>query len=127
MLHLIIYNVLPSSYHEHISYGLQNYEFFSYSLPKVCTFPFFLVTLPEKNKSMNANNQMMQDREIHFAVLAIGAAARRLKTSPRDIYLRLKKYDLIKQLLFDCYDTLHTESIDGVAWSVEEALKAREQ
>ncbi|MDD5861221.1 MAG: DUF3791 domain-containing protein [Prevotellaceae bacterium] len=76
---------------------------------------------------MEVRNHIMQDREIHFAVLAIGAAARRLKTSPRDIYLRLKKYDLIKQLLFDCYDTLHTESIDGVAWSVEEALKAREQ
>lgn len=77
--------------------------------------------------TMDAVNQMMQDREIHFAVLAIGAAARRMKTSPKDVYLRLRKYDLVRQLLFDCYDTLHTESIDNVAWSVEEALKSREQ
>jgi hypothetical protein len=25
--------------------------------------------------------------------------------------------------LIDCYDTLHAESIDGVVWNVEQALK----
>ena len=40
---------------------------------------------------------------------------------------RLKHYGLIQSLLYDCYDTLHTESIDGVVWNVMEALKNWEQ
>lgn len=67
-----------------------------------------------------------ENAKIHFAVLAMGATAERMKTTPTDIYRRLKKYDLINKLLFDCYDVLHAESIDGVAWNVEEALKNRE-
>lgn len=49
-----------------------------------------------------------------------------MHTSPSDIYLRLKKYNLVKELLFDCYDTLHAESIEGVVWNITEALKNRE-
>lgn len=64
--------------------------------------------------------------KVHFAVLAIGATAKAMQTTPSDVYLRLKKFNLIKLLLFDCYDTLHAESIDGVVWNVTEALKSRE-
>ena len=64
--------------------------------------------------------------KVHFAVLAIGATAKAMHTVPLDIYLRLKKYNLIKELLFDCYDTLHAESIEGVVWNITEALKNRE-
>ncbi len=67
-----------------------------------------------------------ENAKIHFAVLAMGAAANRMKTTPTDVYRRLKKYDLINKLLFGCYDVLHAESIDGVVWNVEEALKNRE-
>lgn len=40
-----------------------------------------------------------------------------------ELFNRMKSHGLVKQLLFDCYDTLHTESIDGVVWNVQEALK----
>lgn len=39
-----------------------------------------------------------------------------------DLYNRLKRYDLVRRLLFDCYDTLHAESIEGVVWNVTQAL-----
>ena len=39
------------------------------------------------------------------------------------LYNRLKRHGLVRTLLFDCYDTLHAESIDGVVWNVQEALK----
>lgn len=47
-----------------------------------------------------------------------------------ELYNRLKQYGLVRRLLIDCYDTLHAESIDGVVWNVQEALKnweAREE
>lgn len=40
-----------------------------------------------------------------------------------ELYNRLKQHGLIRRLLLDCYDTLHAESIDGVVWNVQEALK----
>lgn len=40
-----------------------------------------------------------------------------------ELFNRLKHHNLVRRLLFDCYDTLHTESIDGVVWNVQEALK----
>ena len=62
-------------------------------------------------------------RQIQFATLAIGATAKRMGISATELHNRLKKYDLVRQLLFDCYDTLHAESIDGVAGNVQEALR----
>ena len=61
--------------------------------------------------------------KLHFATLAIGATAQRMGTTATEVHNRLKRYELIRSLLFDCYDTLHTESIDGVVWNVMEALK----
>ena len=40
-----------------------------------------------------------------------------------ELFNRLKRHGLIRRLLIDCYDTLHAESIDGVVWNVQEALK----
>ena len=57
-----------------------------------------------------------------FATLAIGATAKEMGISDTALYNRLKQYGLIKLLLFDCYDTLHTESIEGVVWNIREAL-----
>ena len=54
--------------------------------------------------------------QTQFATLAIGASA-------TELFNRLKHHGLVRQLLFDCYDTLHAESIDGVVWNVQEALK----
>ena len=58
-----------------------------------------------------------------FATLAIGATAKRMGISTTELFNRLKHQDLVRRLLLDCYDTLHTESIEGVAWNVQEALK----
>lgn len=61
--------------------------------------------------------------QIQFATLAIGATAQRMGITATELFNRMKSHGLVKQLLFDCYDTLHTESIDGVVWNVQEALK----
>ena len=61
--------------------------------------------------------------QIQFVTLAIGATAQRMGITATELSNRLKRHGLVKRLLFDCYDTLHSESIDGVVWNVQEALK----
>lgn len=58
-----------------------------------------------------------------FTVLAIEASAQKMGISPSEMRRRLDKVGLIKSLIQDCYDTLHTESRDAVANDVIEALK----
>ena len=68
----------------------------------------------------------MSIQQTQFVTLAIGATAQRMG----ELYNRLKRHGLVRRLLIDCYDTLHAESIDGVVWNVQEALKnweAREE
>ena len=62
-------------------------------------------------------------RKTQFVTLAIGATAKQMGITATELHNRLKHHGLVKSLLFDCYDTLHTESIDGVVWNVQEALK----
>ena len=61
--------------------------------------------------------------QTQFVTLAIGATAQRMGITATELYNRLKRHGLVRRLLIDCYDTLHAESIDGVAWNVQEALK----
>ena len=76
----------------------------------------------------------MEDRELllksepefdrlAFTVLAIEASAHKMGISPSEMRKRLDKVGLIKSLIQDCYDTLHTESRDAVTSDVVEALK----
>ena len=58
-----------------------------------------------------------------FTVLAIEAAAQKMGISPSEMRRRLDKVGLIKSLIQDCYDTLHTESCEAVANDVVEALR----
>ena len=58
-----------------------------------------------------------------FTVLAIEASAQKMNISPSEMRRRLEKVGLIKSLIQDCYDTLHTESREAVANDVVEALK----
>ena len=58
-----------------------------------------------------------------FTVLAIEASAQKMNISPSEMRRRLDKVGLIKSLIHDCYDTLHTESREAVANDVVEALK----
>ena len=61
--------------------------------------------------------------QAQFTALAIGATAKDMGITATELYNRLKRVGLIKRLLIDCYDVLHTESIKGVIWNVKEALK----
>lgn len=58
-----------------------------------------------------------------FTVLAIEASAQKIGISPSEMRKRLDKVGLIKGLILDCYDTLHTESREAVAEDVVEALR----
>lgn len=58
-----------------------------------------------------------------FTVLAIEASAQKMGISPSEMRRRLENVGLIKSLIQDCYDTLHTESREAVANDVVEALK----
>jgi hypothetical protein len=61
--------------------------------------------------------------QTQFITLAIGATAQRMGITATELHNRLKRHGLVRRLLLDCYDTLHTESIDGVFWNIQEALK----
>ncbi len=76
----------------------------------------------------------MEDRErllkgwpefnrLAFTVLAIEASAQKMGISPSEMRRRLDNVGLIKNLIQDCYDTMHTESREAVADLVVEALK----
>lgn len=57
-----------------------------------------------------------------FTVLAIEAAAQKMGITASEMRRRLDEVGLIKSLIQDCYDTLHTESREAVAADVVEAL-----
>lgn len=61
--------------------------------------------------------------QAQFTALAIGATAKDMGITATELYNRLKRVGLIRRLLIDCYDVLHTESINGVIWNVKDALK----
>ena len=54
-------------------------------------------------------------KRIHFAVMAIESAARKLHISGRAMHDRLKAQNLIHNRLLARYDDLHTQSLDWVA------------
>ena len=60
--------------------------------------------------------------KVHFAVMAIGAAADLMGITRSEMYNRLDKVGLVKNLLFDLYDVEHTQSLEYVAEDVVEAL-----
>lgn len=64
----------------------------------------------------------MYDR-IHFAVMAIESAARKMHVSGRKMHDRLKAQNLIHDRLLARYDDLHTQSLDWVADDTVTALK----
>ena len=58
-----------------------------------------------------------------FTVLSIEASAQKMGISPSEMRRRLDKVGLIKSLIQNCYETLHTESREAVANDIVEALK----
>ena len=70
-----------------------------------------------------SKNKSPEFDRLAFTVLAIEASARKMGIPPWEMRRRLDKGGLIKSLIQDCYDTLHTESREAVANDVVEALK----
>ena len=62
-----------------------------------------------------------------FASSCVEAVARRLQTPATDMYRRMKQVELFRDLIYPCYDSLHTQSREIVTEDVIEALKVREQ
>ena len=52
--------------------------------------------------------------KIHFAVMAIEASAKKMRISPMEMRRRLEKVGLVRRLLLDCYDVMHTQSLRNV-------------
>ena len=61
-------------------------------------------------------------KHIHFAVMAIENAAKRMKIPSWEMYRRLKAQNLIHNRLLSHYEALHTQGIDWVAEDTVEAL-----
>ena len=59
---------------------------------------------------------------MHFCVIAIETAAKKMNIAPNVLVPRLEKHNLIESRLFRFYDTLHTQSADYVADDIIETL-----
>lgn len=62
-------------------------------------------------------------RRVHFAVMAIESAARKLGVASGEMHSRLKAKNLIHSRLFGRYEVLHTQSREWVAEDVVETLQ----
>lgn len=62
-----------------------------------------------------------------FAASCIETTARRLGCSAREMYERMKAANLFSELIYPCYDTLHTQSHETVTDDILEALSVREK
>lgn len=72
-------------------------------------------------------NESETYRKIHFAVMAIGASAKKERMTGQEMHRRLKSQDLIRRRLFRHYDLLHTQSLDWVVEDTIETLQNWEQ
>ena len=62
-----------------------------------------------------------------FASSCVEAAARHLQTPAIDMYRRMKHVELFRDLVYPCYETLHTQSREIVIEDIIQALIVREQ
>ena len=60
--------------------------------------------------------------QVHFAVLAIEAAAKKMNVSPNEMQHRLKAQNLIDSYIVKYYNVFHTMSLEHVAEDTIEAL-----
>lgn len=61
-------------------------------------------------------------RRIHFAVMAIESAAKKMQVPSWEVYRRLKAQNLVHNRLLSQYEALHTQGIDWVAEDTVETL-----
>ena len=62
-----------------------------------------------------------------FASSCVEAAARKLQVSATEMYRRMKHVELFRDLIYPCYDTLHTQSREIVTEDILTALAIREK
>ena len=62
-----------------------------------------------------------------FASSCVESTARRLNVSPSDMYRRMKRVELFHELIYPCYETLHTQSREIVIDDIIQALNIREK
>ena len=67
-------------------------------------------------------DEISESNKIHFAVMALDDSSRKMNISPMEMYQRLKRVDLFKRLVLDCYDVMHTQSLKHVSEDLVEAL-----
>ena len=91
-------------------------------MPPALAVCIIIINLGNMDNETIMKTSAEQDR-LAFTVLAIEASAQNMGVSPSEMRRRLDKVGLIKNLIQDCYDTLHTESREAVANDVVEALK----
>ena len=83
------------------------------------------LSLPQRRiniRLMDTRQAEIGDK-IHFAVMAIEASDKEMSISPMEMRRRLEKVGLVRRLLLDCYDVMHTQSLRHVAEDVVEALR----
>lgn len=66
--------------------------------------------------------ELLEDRQILFAVIAIEEGAKKLGISPSEMCERIEKQDLLRSRLIAHYDLLHTQSQKYVGDDIAETL-----
>ena len=62
-----------------------------------------------------------------FESSCVESLARHLQIPAMEVYQRMKRVELFRDLIYPCYDTLHTQSHEIVTEDVLEALRTREE
>ena len=69
----------------------------------------------------------LEEKKMEFVVFCIENVAEQLNELPENIYSRLNNLGLIDDLLFDCYEVLHTQSKQHITEDIILALKNMEK
>ena len=75
-----------------------------------------------KDNSRTVVAEQWTEEQLHFAVLAIEAAAKKMNVSPSEMQQRLNAQNLIESYIVKYYDVFHTMSLEHVAEDTIEAL-----
>lgn len=68
-----------------------------------------------------------EEKQMEFAVFCIENVAHELKEQPEDTYRTLKESGVLEELIFDCYDVLHTQSKEHIVEDIITALNNRKE
>ena len=65
--------------------------------------------------------------QLGFVASCVEFVAERLGKGYEEIYQRMKRADMLDNYIYECYDTLHTESRENLTDSLIGLLKRREE